>query len=152
MYFDLSIYIKRPPADVFAFFRDKDKLTQKPDSPVLVLEQTTPGPAGVGTRYREVIRMMPFVRMEILSEVTRFERGERLEELFDQAGMKGYLAYRFVPEDGGTKLIMQEILHMKGLLKVLSPVVKLTLSRRLWKRLEGIKELLEGGWAVNSQS
>jgi hypothetical protein len=152
MYFDLSINIKRRPLDVFAFFRDKDKLTQKPDSPVLVLEQTTPGPAGVGTRYREVIQMIPFVRMEILSEVTRFERGERLEELFDEAGMKGYLSYRFVPEDSGTKLIMQEILHMKGLLKVLSPVVKLTLSRRLWKRLEGIKELLEGGWAVNSQS
>jgi hypothetical protein len=95
--------------------------------------------------------MMPFVRMEILSEITRFERGERLEEIFDQAGMKGYLAYRFVPENGGTKLIQQEILQMKGLLKVLSPVVKLTLSRQLRKRLEGLKEVLEGGWVVDSQ-
>jgi hypothetical protein len=151
MYFDLSINIKRRPLDVFAFFRDKDKLTQKPDSPVLVLEQTTPGPAGVGTRYREVIQMIPFVRMEILSEVTRFEQGKRLEEIFDEAGMRGYLAYRFVPEDGVTKLIQNEILHMKGLLKAMTPIVKLTLSRQLRKRLEGIKEVLESGWVVDSQ-
>jgi hypothetical protein len=151
MYFDLSINIKRPPLDVFAFLRDKDKYPQEPGSPVLALEKTTPGPAGVGTRYREVVQMLPFIRMEILSEVTRFERGERLEEMFDEAGMKGYLAYRFVPEDDGTKLIQQEILHMKGLLKIFSPVVKLTLSRQLWKRLEGIKEVLEDGWVVNSQ-
>jgi uncharacterized protein YndB with AHSA1/START domain len=152
MYFDLSINIKRPPLDVFAFLRDKDKYPQKTGSPVLVLEKTTPGPAGVGTRYREVIQMMPFVRMEILSEVTRFERGERLEEIFDEAGMKGYLAYRFVPEDGGTKLIQQEILNMKGFLKAVTPFVKLTLSRQLRKRLEAIKAVMEGGWVVNSQS
>jgi hypothetical protein len=152
MYFDLSINIKRSPADVFAFLRDKDKYPQKPGSPDLVLEKTTPGPAGVGTRYREVVQMLPFLRGEMRSEVTRFDRGERLEEVFEGVGMRGYLAYRFVTEDGGTKLIQQEILHMKGLLKIFSPIVKLTLSRQLWKRLEGLKEVLEGGWVVNSQS
>jgi hypothetical protein len=46
MCFDLSITIHQSPQDVFLFLRDKDKYPQEPGSPVLILEQTTPGPAG----------------------------------------------------------------------------------------------------------
>ncbi len=99
MYFELSIAIRWPPCEVFAFLRDIDKYPQKPGSPVLVLEQTTPGPAGVGTRYREVVQMLPFVRGEILSTVTCFVPGESLEEDFEGAGMIGHLAYQFLPEN-----------------------------------------------------
>jgi hypothetical protein len=97
MYFDLSITIHRSPQDVFLFLRDKDKYPQEPGSPVLVLEQTTPGPAGLGTRYHEVVQMLPFIRGEILSVITRFEPGHRLEEDFEGAGMIGHLAYTFAP-------------------------------------------------------
>ncbi len=64
MNFELSIVIKRPPTAVFDFLRDKDKFQQPAGSPVLALEQTTPGPAAVGTRYREVVQMLPFIRGE----------------------------------------------------------------------------------------
>ena len=73
MYFELSILIRRSPSDVFAFLRDKDQYPQEDDSPVLILEKTTVGPVGVGTRYREVVQMLPFVRGEILSGITRNE-------------------------------------------------------------------------------
>lgn len=152
MYFDLSISIKRPPIDVFIFLRDKDKYPQEPGSPVLVLEQTTTGPAGVGTRYREIVRMMPFVRGEIRSEITRFNPGEHLEEMFEGAGMKGYLAYRFVRDISGTKLIQQETLRLQGFLKILTPIIKLALSRQLRKRLETIKAVLESGWVVGNRA
>jgi hypothetical protein len=145
MHFDLSIMIRRPPGDVLAFLRDKDKHPQKPGSPVLVLEQTTPGPPGVGTRYREVVQMLPFVRGEILSVITRFDPGERLEEDFYGAGMKGHLAYRFVPEAGGTRLFQEETVEPRGLLKVLAPVMERALARQLRRRLEAIKEFLESG-------
>jgi len=148
MYFELSIVIRRAPADVFAFLRDKDKYPQKPGSPVLILEQTTPGPAGVGTCYREVLQMLPFVRGEILSRITRFESGEHLEEEFEGAAMKGHLSYQFVPEDGGTRLIQRETLTAQGLLKVLGPVMRCVFSRQLWKRLQEIKRVLESGWEV----
>ena len=148
MYFDISITIRRSPEDVFGFLRDKDKYPQEPGSPVLVLEQTTPGPAGVGTRYREVLQMFPFVRGEILSIITCFEPGERLEEDFEGAGMVGHLAYTFVEEGRGTRLTQQETVHMVGFLRVLEPVVQWMLSRQLRKRLEGIKAILESGWVV----
>jgi hypothetical protein len=148
MYFELSITIRRPPCDVFAFLRDKDKYPQKPGSPVLVLEQTTPGPAGVGTCYREVVQMLPFARGEILSKVTCFVAGERLEEDFEGAGMMGHLAYQFLPENDGTRLIHRETVSVRGFLKVFEPVIGHMLSRQLTKRLEAIMAVLESGGAA----
>jgi len=148
MYFDLSILIRRSPEDVFSFLRDKDKYPQEPGTPVLVLEQTTTGPAGVGTRYREVVQMLPFYRGEILSVITCFEPGERLEEDFQGPGMTGHLAYTFTPEDDGTRLTQRETVHIQGTLRVFEPVVERMLSRRLVNRLEAIKAVLESGWTV----
>jgi len=145
MDFNLSICIRRLPMEVFIFLRDKDKYPQDPSSPVVILEQTTPGPVGVGTRYREVIQMLPFVRGEILSVITHFEPGKRLEEDFEGAGMIGHLAYEFSPEDGGTRLIQRELVRTRGFTRLLEPFMKRMLSRQLWKRLETIKAVLESG-------
>ena len=149
MYFELSISINRSPADVFTFLRDKDKYPQEADSPVLLLEKTTPGPPGVGTCYREVVQMLPFFRGEILSEITRFEPDESLEEDFEGAGMKGHLAYQFLPEGEGTKLIQRETLQYHGVLKLCEPLIQPILGRRLKERLESIKEILESGWVTS---
>ena len=149
MDFELSITINRSPSDVFAFLRDKDEYPQEDGSPVLILEKITPGPPGVGARYREVVQMLPFIRGEIFSEITRFEPGEFLEEDFHGAGMVGHLAYQFLAEGGGTRLIQRETVSWRGLLKVLEPVIRPALSRRLRERLEDIKMDLESGWVVN---
>lgn len=143
MYFNLSITIRRSPHDVFRFLRDKDKYPQKPDSPVLLLEQTTPGPAGVGTRYREVVQMFPFIRGVILSTITDFQPGVCLEEDFEGAGMTGHLTYRFENEGDGTRLIQQETIHTKGIMRLLEPLMEKMLSPRLRERLEAIKSELE---------
>jgi hypothetical protein len=148
VYFELTITIDHAPAGVFAFLRDKDRHPQKADSPVLLLQKTTPGPTGVGTRYREVVQMLPFFRGEILSEITRFEPGRALEEDFAGAGMKGHLAYQFLPADGGTQLIQRETLHLTGPLRLLAPLVERMLARRLTQRLEAIKQILESGRPV----
>ena len=143
MYFELSITIKRSPSEVFGFLRDKDKYTHKDDSPVLLIEKITPDPPGIGTHYREVVQMLPFFRGEILSEITRFEVSKFLEEDFEGAGMKGHLAYQFLPEGNGTRLIQRETIRYTGLLRIFGPIVKRILSRRLSERLEDIKEVLE---------
>ena len=114
MYFELSIWINRPPADVFAFLRDKDLYPQEPGSPVLVLEKTTPEPAGVGTRYREVVQMLPCYHGEILSEITRFKPNEYLEEDFRGAGMHGHLAYEFLPENGEQRWYSASLFITRG--------------------------------------
>lgn len=143
MQFELSITINRPPADVFAFLRDKERFDREEKSSVLILEKTTPGPAGVGTRHREVVQMLPFIQGDFLSVITRFDPDERLEEDFAGAGMKGHLTYLFEPIGDGTRLVQKETLIPLGMLKLLGPVIKVTLGRALEKRLGDIKQILE---------
>ena len=151
MDFDLDIIIERSPFIVFAFFRDKDKYPQEENSPVLLLEKTTAGPLGVGTRYREIVQMLPFFRGEILSEISHYEPRHRLDEDWQGPCMDGSLTYLFLPENGGTKLIQREKVNLCGLLWLLSPIIKLTLGRALRKRLDQIKCVLESGWnPINS--
>lgn len=137
--------IERLPSDVFAFLRDKDSYPQEPGSPVLVLDKITDGPPGLGTRYREVVQMLPLVRGEILSEVTRYEPDRYLEEQFKGAGMQGHLSYEFVLHSSGTTLIQRETLQPLGILRLVGPLIERMLYRRLRERLESIKLILESG-------
>lgn len=144
MYFELSIDIDTPPDIVFAFLRDKDLHPQKSGSPVLLLQKTTPEPAGVGTGYREVVRMLPFVQGEILSRVTRFDPPGCLEEDFSGAGMTGHLTYRILANNRGTRLIQQQSFQFIWPIRVLTPLIRTVLGRRLHLRLREIKSVLEG--------
>lgn len=143
MRFDLAVDIDRPPAEVFAFLRDKDRHPRPEGSPVLVLERTTAGWPGVGTRYREVVQMAPFVKGEIRSQLTRYEPDRALEEDFAGAGMEGHLAYELLPRGSGTRLLQHQTLEPTGALKLLAPIIRRMFARRLERRLEGIKAALE---------
>ena len=146
MDFDLNVTIERSLYIVFAFLRDKDTYPQEDNSPVSLLERTTIGPLGVGTRYREIVQMLPFYKGEILSEITHYEPEHRIDEDWQGPCMDGSLTYLFLPEDGGTRLIQRETVNLCGLLWLFSPMVKLTLGMALRKRLNDIKHVLESGW------
>lgn len=92
--------------------------------------------------------MLPFYRGEILSEITRYEPNEYLEEDFIGAGMRGHLAYQFLAQNGGTTLIQRESLNCQGLLRLFEPLIGLVLERRLHERLALIKEIMDGGYTV----
>ena len=144
MNFELSIDIDTPPNIVFAFLRDKDLHPQKSGSPVLLLQKTTPEPVGVGTGYREVVRMLPFVQGEILSRVTHFDPFGCLEEDFYGAGMTGHLTYRILANNRGTHLIQQQNFQFIWPIRALTPLIRVVLGRRLRARLREIKRVLEG--------
>ncbi len=143
MDFELSIFINRSPETVFTFLQNKDAVERKSDSTVLLLDKVTPGAVKVGTRYREVVQMLPFFQGEINSIITRFDPYNWLAEDFAGAGMYGHLAYQFISEGGGTRLIQRETLHARGILKIFEPIIRLLLLRKLVERLAAIKELLE---------
>ena len=143
MFFELSVTIARPPAAVFTFLRDKHMHVREPGSPVVVLEKITPDEVGIGTRYREVVRMLPGIRGEIRSTVTLCEPDRGLEEDFAGAGMRGHLAYEFVVDGGGTRLVQRQSLELAGWLRPLQPFVRRAFARRLRGRLNGIAAALE---------
>ena len=121
MNFDLSISINCKQEKAFIFLRDKDQHIQEADSPVIVLERLTDPLVAVGTKYREVVQVLPFYRSEISSTITRYEPYEYLEEEFYSKGMKGHLAYQFINEHGSTKLIQRERICFSFPLNLLNP-------------------------------
>ncbi|MBN1667241.1 MAG: hypothetical protein JW862_09130 [Anaerolineales bacterium] len=144
MQFELSILIRQPPEICFAFLQNKHRHIQPPHLPVLKLEKTTSGAVAVGTRFIEVVQMLPFFKGTIHSIITRCEPPHWLAEDFEGAGMRGQLAYQFLEHRDGTRLIQTETLQMQGWTRVLSPWVQRALEPRLRQRLEEIRLFLEG--------
>lgn len=143
MKFERNITIHCKPEEAFVFLRDKDQYPQEPESPVLSLEKTTPGPVEIGTGYREVVQMFPLVKGEIRSTIQRYEPPRFLEESFEGTGMYGYLAYEFIPVVEGTRLIQRETIQFHGLFGLFSPLMGHMLLKAVESRLEGIKTILE---------
>lgn len=87
--------------------------------------------------------MLPFVRGDIRSRITRFEPDAYLEEDFEGGGMKGHLAYEFLAQGESTFLIQRETIVWQGCLKLCAPVIKPMLAKQLKARLVDIKAILE---------
>jgi hypothetical protein len=145
MKFRFSVVIAQPPSAVFAFFRDVDQHAGQEGTPVPVYDKVTPGPVGVGTRYREVVQVLPKVRGEMLSEVTCYEEGKRLGYRFSGLGMDGELEYIFEQVQGGTGVVQLQSLHPRGALRPFSWLIGKMFAAVAGQRLETIKALLEQG-------
>lgn len=143
--FRSSVVIESPPATVFNILANKHRIPQAADSPVAVLDKTTPGPVAVGTRYREVVRVLPFLSGEVISELTVYDPPQTLAENFWGMGMNGRLRYEMARVDEGTVLTQDEWLTYGGLLRLVEPLFSRMLLPRLEARLQGVKRAIEQG-------
>jgi len=143
MEINLSIDIDRPTSEVFAFLRAMENHPQEEGSKVLLVEKTTRGDVNVGARYREIVQMLPFIRVDMFSEVTRYEPNECIELTWHGGGMEGVLTYYFESHNDGMRLTLHEIVTPKGVMKLAEPVIQPMFHRTLTNRLYGIKRVLE---------
>lgn len=147
MEFETNAVIHRPLEDVFGFFRDIDEHAGREGSVVTVYDKVTPGPVGVGPRYREVVRLLPFLlKGEVPTEVTGYDPPRRLDYRFIVFGrMDGELTYRSEPVGEAVRVLQRQTLRPRGALKPFSPLIRVAFSQAMVHRLKGIKELLEAG-------
>lgn len=142
-----SIDIRRPPAEVFDFLANIQDVDQSEDSPVLSLDLITEGPPRQGSRYREVVQMMPFIKGEIISEITVFDPSRVLEMDWRGASMTGMDRYELTAIPEGTHLKHLKHTSLNGILRFLEPFMRVPLIPRLEARLLSIKHHLEVGKA-----
>ncbi len=128
---------------VFGFFKDIEKHAGKEGTVVPVYDKLTPGQVREGTRYREVVQLAPFLRGEILSEVTCYQEGLRLGYQFSGLGLDGELNYLFYKVAEGTRVVQEQSLRPHGILRLFSFWIEAMFSKAVGKRLEGIRALLE---------
>lgn len=150
MDFDLSVAIGRPSEAVYAMLADIQEYV-RPDSPVPEMEKIPAGPTKVGTRWREVVRLIPHLTMTMWSEVTALEPGRRLDETFRGPWMTGQLSYTVAPGDGGSILRQRETLTPRGPLRLLGRPMEGLLRPRLVARLASIRDLLEAPGATTKR-
>jgi hypothetical protein len=145
MYYYISQDIQTSPSIAFRFLRDKEQSYRLGSwsSLVLSLDKLDSGGTRVGTRYRERVRMLPFMTGTILSELVRLEPNRLIEEHWRGPGMEGWLRYTLTPYADGTCLQQEQTLRCRGWLKVLSPFIYLAFGIAIRLRLKGIKALLE---------
>jgi hypothetical protein len=143
--FRSSINVRRHPEAVFQFLANVDRGQQAGGSPVLALDRTTPEPPGLGSKYRQVVRMLPFYKGEFVSEITAFEPPRLLEMVWTGPAITGRDRYELVEIQDGTKLVHQKWTSGRGLLRVTEPCVRRALLPRLEERLGAIKRALEEG-------
>jgi uncharacterized protein YndB with AHSA1/START domain len=114
-----NIDIARTPEDVFAYLADPSMLPNWQDAEHV--EQLTPGPVMVGTRFREVHRAMGRRRVEV-TEVVTFEPGRRFEIRVIE-GPPVDARWDFEAIDEGTRLTLTPTVRLPRALGALEPIV-----------------------------
>jgi hypothetical protein len=145
--FDLSVTVRRRPDEVLAFMADVQRYGNR--SPrVPKMEKIPEGPTHVGTRWREVVRLAPGLRMTVWSEVTGYDPTQSLVESFHASWMSGRLAYTVTPVPGGTLFRQHETLTPRGPLRLFDAQIAGMLGPNLMARLESIRDQLDAGAVV----
>lgn len=143
MEINVSIEINRPMSEVYAFISDMENHAQEEDSSVLRVDKITHGPVDVGTKYREVVQMFPFLQVDMSSEVTGYEPHEFIEFAWKGGGMEGIFTYYVESQNDGARLRLHETITPRGIMALFEPVIKRMFQNTLEKRLDGIKRVLE---------
>ena len=100
--FAVSKVFPAPPAEVFAFFTDLDRLPARVKD-ITKIERLTDGPVGVGTRYKE--SRIVFKKEDTVEfEVTAYEPPVRFETLAHSCGAEFRSDHRFTPDGAGTRV------------------------------------------------
>jgi hypothetical protein len=137
----LGVVINRPVEQVFAFVRDIDQQGQS--DRVVTMEKVTSGPAGVGTQYREQVKMPFGGPGELIVEITELEEPHKLSTRFQGPVMHGEIDYTFRPHGEGTELQQVERITYTGWAWPANLVGRPALRAKVPKRLDGFRRRLE---------
>jgi hypothetical protein len=138
--------VEAPPATVFALFSDFENAAGRVTA-IKKIELLTPGPVGVGTRFRETRVVFGREATEEM-EVTAFEPGRHYALTARSCGAEYRSGLHFRPDGSGTVVEASfEARPLTLLARLLSPLTAL-MSGVLKKCLEGdvedLKKIAEG--------
>jgi uncharacterized membrane protein len=133
--------IKRP-ADVVFAYTTHAKNWPKWQSTMPEAEQTSPGPVGVGTTFKGVIRMMGR-SMKWTAKATEYEPNRKFGKSIACASVTNEQHNAYDPIEGGTRFTIVYEMKVGGLMKLFSPMIVSSTRKGLRKALNNLKSLLE---------
>jgi len=137
---EVTIHLKKPVEQVFAFITDTSKLSTW-QSNLIKSEQLTEGPLRTGSRFREV-RRINNKEEQIEAEITTLETNKRLETK-TVTRPQAMVSYVLDPEQGGTRLKYKFTLETSGLMRLMEPVIAKSIKEGSEEDFETLKRILE---------
>jgi carbon monoxide dehydrogenase subunit G len=136
-----TVFVERPPEEVFAFLTDLSRLPQWQSGAIEVRKLETS--VGVGTKYVEVLKFLG-KRFEATIEVTEYEPGRR----FSIKTLSGPIPFQVQHElessdGGGTRLSVTLEGEPGGLFKLAEPLVMRNAQRQVASDFATLKRLVE---------
>jgi uncharacterized protein YndB with AHSA1/START domain len=146
---DGEIVINRPVEEVFDFVAD-ERNEPRYNPRLLRVEKLSPGPVGLGSRFRAEMRMRPRP-MEMTTEFTGYERPRRLASTTRMSRMDIRGTLSFDPVPGGTRMRWSWELEPHGLLKLMTPLatpIGARGERAIWTSLKRFLEAQEASFSA----
>jgi hypothetical protein len=133
--FNVTKHIQAPVETVFDVASDLAHAAEHVRG-IEKIELLTPGPVGVGTKWRETRKMMGREATETL-EIKAFDRPSKYVVGCESCGCYFESTFAFAPREGGTDVTLD--VHTKALTlmaKIMSPVGNLMMGKTMRSLLE----------------
>jgi uncharacterized protein YndB with AHSA1/START domain len=141
MRFDNTLTVNAPIADVFAYLARPEHLPRW-NYALSHTEQTSPGPIGVGTTYRQT-RTIPRPATEHF-RIIEFDPPNLLAMDGDFGPLTGTASYRLTRlDEHTTRLVNTFRLTAPGALKAIAPIAGSNVKHAVAKNLSVLKQILE---------
>jgi uncharacterized protein YndB with AHSA1/START domain len=140
--FTHSVAIPRPPAEVFPWLLEADRVPQWTSN----LERYEPeGAVGPGSKIRQRLEVSGQT-VDVAMEVVRYEPPREAQTRFSTNGVDIEATYRLAPDGAGTRLTQSLEAKARSLAaRLIVPAVQPRLERKLIGDLERLQSLLSGG-------
>ena len=138
---DGEIVINRPVDAVFDFVADA-RNEPRYNPRMLRADKLSPGPIGLGTRFRAAMRTRPRPT-QMTTEFTGYERPRWLALRSHLSAMEIRGALTLDPDPDGTRMRWSWVVAPRGVLKLLTPLVARTGRRQeqaIWANLKRVLE------------
>jgi uncharacterized protein YndB with AHSA1/START domain len=136
--------VDRPPEVVFDYMTDSANLSQWQTTKTFV-DQLTPGPPGLGSRFREGTKPPVGKEFEMVTEFTEFDRPRRFHVHVVEGPHPLDGTWSFEPDGVGTRVRFEAEGGMRGVPRWLEPVAKRILARQFAKYHRLLRINLERG-------
>ena len=137
-----SVAIDRPPEEVFDYILDFENAPEW-QTGVVKSKRVTEGPVRVGTRFEEDVRMV-VRRVRTACVITDVEPGRSVSFVATSAPMDYQGQFVFDHTGKGTRVAVTATIEMKGLWRLLGPLVAMDARGGVRKELGRVKTALEG--------
>ena len=137
-----TVIINKPVDPVFDYASNFDNLPQW-ETNILESVKTSSKSKGVGTTYKGVIKAMG-MKMDWTSKVTDFEENTRVDQTITSGSTNIHEKLLFdETDDGNTEFNLIQDYKCGGLLRLISPILLISMKQQMKKNLASLKTIME---------